>query len=365
MAVWADKPLPEMVERLLFSTDVLRSYTAEWRVSRREARLQLEYSCRMSNARFAALEELVRANLTSDWTVPFWHERTRNVDISVGETSLTVDTDADYRPGGSVIIWKGCEEYEVATIDTVGSGLVTLTAPVSASYEAAAVMPAYEAYIMEPVATGRANRGLMDISVKFELRETVDVGATVWSTYLGYEVLNCASGYISRLQGVIRPTVEYIDSTLGTVVIENMRTVEDSMFSVELINHAWDAKQFLCQVRGRDYPFWVKAWGGQLEVESALSASNQITVNSSLSAAGLVDRHIVVDGIYRQITAAVDVTGDMQTLTLDSALGADVAAGAPTALIRLVRADSDEVEFKYTHGFKSGLTFPVIEVQAA
>ena len=365
MPTWVDKPLPEMVERLWFSTDVLRPYRGEWRAVRRDSRLELNMTFRMSDERFSRLRQTILANVAADWVVPFWHERTRRLSLTNGQTVIPVNTDADYRVGGLAMIWSSCDDYETATIDSVGVGSITLSAGLGVDYVGAAVMPAHNAFINGSIQVGRQNRNLIEFSLIFQLRDAGSLGATVWTTYQGYEVLNCENGYLSRLEGIIRPNIEYMDSDLGPVVLEEARAEVDQLYAVELSKHAWDVKQFLHKIRGRDMPFWVKAWGGRLHVDAAGSGSNTIQIDESLAVADWVGRHIVVDGIYREVTAAVDLTGAKQNLTLDSVLGADVAAGAPCHLLMLVRCDSDDIEISHVHGFSNSVSFPVMEDQAA
>lgn len=367
MATFAEKPLPEMTERLLFSTDVLRPFQDEYRVWRRDPRTEVVYTLRLSDERFAALEETIYDNLTAtDWVVPFWHERTGDLDLTIGQTVLPVDVNADYRVGGTAMIWQGCDTYETATIASIGASSITISGGLSRSYTEAAVMPAHTCFISAPINTGRQFRGLMDLEITFQLVTSADLGSTVWSTYSGYEVLSCASGYLSRLDGVIFPNVEYLGTDFGPVVQETIRSTHDTLFAVELSGKHWEIKRFLHQVRGRDKPFWAKAWGAQLEAQAASSGAGTITVDTARPAADYANRHIFIDGQYRQITSAADDSpATTQTLTLDSNLSADVAAGAPVALISRVRADTDEIEIQHKHGFASRVSFPVVEDRAA
>lgn len=362
MPVLSEKPLPEMIERLVFATDVARPFAGEFRTSLRDPRTQIEMSLRLPDERFASLEETIRDNLKTNWSVPFWHERTRSVDLTVGQTDIPVSTAADYRASGEAIVWQGCDTYEVVTVSSVGSSTITIPSPgLSASYTDAAVMPLHQAFILAPPVLRRANRGLMEVGLFFQLRQNADLGATVWTTYRGYQVLACG-GIISALEGAIVPPVEYIDSGLGVVTIENARATDDLRFAIELSDQAWNIKRFMHEVRGRDYPFWVRAWGGRLTLLSGqLAAYDQITVSTTRPAADLVGRHVSVNGIYREISAASDNSSDT-TLTLDSALGADVAAGAPVHLLNFVRAEADEVEIQHRHGFASSIVLPVVEV---
>lgn len=361
MAFLAEKPLPEMSERLLFSTDVQRPYSGEFRTWRRDPITRLAYTYRMTDARFAAAEEAIRADIaTKTWSVPHWHERTRGLTLTAGQTVINVDTEADYREGESALVWKGCEAYELVTIASVGASSITVAA-LGASYTGAAVMPANAGSIVS-VDLGRASRGLMDLSVTYEINAPADLAATVWAEYDSYEVLGCSGAYLSPLQGVIFPNVERI-SGLGPVTLETTRDLEDLFFAVELSGHAWDVKRFLHQVRGMDHPFWVKAWGGALTVQAASSGAGSVTVNKTRAAAYMENRHIVIDGQYRQITAASD-GASTQTLTLDGNLSAGVAAAAPTSLLSLVRANADEIEIQHRHGFSSRVVIPVVEERA-
>ncbi len=361
MPVLVEKPLPEMTEIIEAWTSVQRAYASEYRTSLRGTpRHMVSLSFRLPDDRWQVLYDTLRASLHADWTVPQWHERTRNLDLSAGQTSITCNTEADYRVGGLAIVWKGCAEYETVTVADVGPTSITVSA-LSASYTDAAVMPANPYFIMGEVATSRANRGLIGCTIPFQARAASDLAASPWGTFQTYDILGCASGYLSPLQGMIRPVVEYVDNGAGPVVLEPQRSTDDDLQAVEVSGHAWKVKQFLHRVRGPDRPFWVKEWGGALDVQAALAGATTIIVAKTRAAANLVGRRVVVAGEYFEILGAVD-GGATVSLNLDGPLGANIPAGAPCGLLRLVRLDADEVQIAHKHGFAARTQFPVMVV---
>lgn len=362
-----EHPMPEMVERMIFPSDIARPLGSdEYRFWHREPRLQLVYNFVLHEARFAQLEETIYDNIDASWDVPFWHERTRNLDITIGQTVIAVDTDAEYQVGEKVMIWQACDTYELGTVQTVGAGSVTLSSGASASYTNAAVMPCRTGFIAAPMEIGRRFRGLLSFQITFEMTNHYDISGSPWGTYSSYEILSCASGYLSPLTGSIVPNVEYYGQRLGPVVIERGRDEPDFGYAVEIANHAWDLKQFLYQIAGRDYPFWTKIWGGQMTPQAASSGSGTITVNGTRPVADLANRHIFIDGQYRQISSASDNTDGTQTLTLSANLSANVAAGAPVSLIQRCRVDSETISISHNQDMRSSRAlFPIVEDKAA
>lgn len=354
------KPLPEVTERLTFSTDIARTLTNEMRTSGSLGRTEIDYALTLTTDQYADFEEVIRDNTDADWDVPMWHERTRRVDLSSGATVVTATAEADYRVGGKLMIWGGCDAYELATIDSISGDTITLTAGVSANYTRAAVMPVHTCFLSAPVSRQKSQRGLLRVGVTFQLRETVDLAASPWGTYDGYEILGCSGASVTRLSGFIRPTLNYIDSGVGLVETVRDRSLDDYGQEAEITNHTWNVKRFLHQVRGRAAPFWVKAWGGELVIAAALAADTDVQVTTDRPAVDFVGRHVIIDGLYREVTAATG-TGTV-TLTLDSALGQDVAAGAPASLLALVRSDSDVIETRF--GLAANRTkFAVLSVE--
>lgn len=366
MPVLKYKPLPEQKEELSFFTNVLRSFSTETRVKLRPPRTRVTYRFVLSDAQYADFEETLRDNLQADWTVPLWYEATRGFSASSGATSLTCNTDADYRVGSEVLIWKGCEEYETAALSAVGSGSVTASGAIGATYSNAAIMPAHDGYMAAPAQISRTVKGWVSVGLTFELRASPDLSATGWASYDGYEVLGCSSAVLSNLAGLIAVPVEYVDSGVGPVALVQKRSTPDVAFEVAMADTVdrFKRKQFLHQIAGKKFAFWVRSWGGKIPLAVSVGASDTtISVTPTKPISDYIGRHIEIDGLYREITNAVDA-GATYTLTIDNPPGQAITATAYCTFLSLVRSNADNFEIAHHPGLVSSVNIPVIEVAA-
>jgi len=364
--LWPFRPVPSSTETLSWRTDVMGSAASEMRVSLREARQAITYSYAARDPKMAQMEWLVREYPLGDWYVPLWFEATDPQPIGTADTVLSVNTDAHYFAGGFLAIWGGCDNVVVCEIDAVADGAVTLTAAVGTTFASAFVMPVRTAWMDGGLRFSRIReRGISDVAVTFQVRDSDEPADTPYTQYLDLDLVK-KCGTVEPLAAAVAPDYVAIDNAFGPVVLQSNADFIASRHSMiwRLQDNLWTRRKWLHYLRGRDRPFWLADWQKDFTLAAPITAAgtNVTVVKIAPVVASLVGRHILIDdgtATPREITAAID-SGANHVLTI-APLGRDVSV-ARIGLLRMVRLDSDVIEFAHVHGFYTQTRIPLVEV---
>lgn len=367
---WSFRPLPDSIEALSWSTDILRSGESELRVSLRPARQSFTYGYNLRDARNARAEGILRAAQREMFLVPVWAEGTNVGAVSGAATAISVDTDADYRVGYPAVVWGGCDDFVFCQVSAIEDGLLTFAVPVGRSFASARVMPLRLCYLSD--AGFRSDRirerGISAASVTFVSVDEPPSEATPFPQYLGLDLV-CKCGTVEPLTASFVPSTGFIDSDLGPVALEAIRDPIDARYTMVWrmrgLAKLWERRRWLHLIRGRDRAFWLADWQRDLVLQAPVGgAATTILVAPILPRlADYVGRHILIDDgteTPRAITAAVQ-SGVNHQLTI-AALGRTVPVTARVSFLRKVRLDTDLIEFAHRHGFYSQARLPLIEV---
>ncbi|PHS21737.1 MAG: hypothetical protein COA84_15090 [Robiginitomaculum sp.] len=368
MQIWPFTPLANIVETLAWHTNVLQSRTSEDALSLRVPRQGFTYRFSFDDRQMAIAEGLYRSNPTGDWLVPVWPERTLVSNIATADTSLVVNTAADYRIGGRAVIIYGQDLVQEITTVAVGVASIDLSAPVGENIAQSAVAPLRVAYCATGLKVDRQFQGRTIVTMGFQVRDNLEIPETPYVQYLGLDVLTDPSLTVRPLSGNIVMPTTLIDNGFGPVVIENIRDVMRGRHAAEFLDATpearWRRKKWLFYLNGRQRHFWLPTWADDLVLTGPVSAvSNSITVNPILpNVADYVGRHIMVEGdpaIYREVTSAV-VSGLNHRLYL-SPLGVDIPEGR-VGFLNKVRMDADTVEINHEATMRSRTGLQLMEV---
>jgi hypothetical protein len=364
--LWPFRPVPASTETLAWETNVIKTPTSERRISIRPARQAITYSYLLRDEENAEAEWLVRNYPRGDWWVPLWFEASPAQSFTTSQTVLTVDTNAHYFAGDSLVIWESCTETTIREIASVAEGEVTLTAAVGSDIAKAIVMPLRTAWMEGGLRQSRIReRGITDVAVTFQVRDVSPAGESPWPQYLSLDLVT-KCGTVEPLAAAIAPVFNIIDNGSGPVALEPQDEFIASRHSMSwrLQSNLWERRQWLHFIRGRDRAFWLADWQKDFTLVNPISAAGTtITVRKITPvAADLIGKHILIDDgtkTTRQITNAVN-SGANQVLTI-AAVGRDIAA-AKISLLRKVRFDSDVLELAHQHGFYTAVRIPLVEV---
>jgi len=140
--VWPFCPSVPMLEALEWFTDARTSHSGLDARARYRNKPRRTYEVRavLPHPDYTRAANILFDGASYPWAMPIWPERTVGVNVSAGAGSLTVDT-ATASYGDLAIIWQSPTAWEVVDIATVGSGTLTLSGTVQASYTDARIMP--------------------------------------------------------------------------------------------------------------------------------------------------------------------------------------------------------------------------------
>lgn len=363
---WVVRPDGAVLERLEWSTDVLGSYDGgEQRVRLRGVpRRWIEYDFALSGRERRAVENVLHAWQAQPWIVPVWTDaQPLAAALTAGATTIACDTTTrDFREGGLVGVGTGPLAYELAEIDSIASGALTLAAPLAGNW------PAYstEVWPMRPftmAAEARLRRFTgADAFGRVQLlcTEACDWPLPSETTYRGLPVLVQAPNWTQDVEaGYLRKLAE-LDAGTGLIYRD-----EEGSGAIMMQSHRWlldgraqidDFRRWLYARRGRLSAFWLPSFADDLRiVADVASAATSIDVehcgysDNIAQDVGRRDVRIVLlngTAYHRRITASSEISASVERLVIDTALGADVAASQVAAVhfLNAVRLEADAAE---------------------
>jgi len=387
----AQKPL---VERVAWMTDILEARGGlEQRIAVREAPRQ-SFTARYlaQGLSQATMEALLFEWLGRVFAVPAWEDRRYLVaDAAIGATVLKVDetTYADFRAGGLVSLWHAYDDFEMAEIQSIGTGTLTLARPLEKAHAAGVtvVVPARLAQARDGVEQKRHPSNVVETVVQWQAAEFKDFAvddATLTADgvqfYRSAPVLmepNILNGEID--QRVIKK-VRTIDADTGIFRVVLPRAVPElgsvRGWAVES-PAAWARlRRFIHSMRGRQRAFWAPTW--QYDITLQVAATNGSTslqienigytrfVQQRVPRADIMIRLKTGTTLFRRIdTSAEAPDGSYETLTIDSAVPQTID---PTdvdriSFLEMVRFNADEIEFTHLGQARVEVVVPVAGVR--
>lgn len=374
--LWQYSPLLSGSEVLSFETGVSTTGDSDYRTSQRPARQMLDYRYSFDADQAARAEARFRSAPLDDWLVPVWFERTLvYTAVGAADTVVSVDTNADYRDGGQAVAILSDDEFAILEIETVGAGVLNLSAPVGVALAGTdrnpvAVAPLRTAFFADGLRPERVLVDYTTMSATFHVRDGIDLATSPYDQHDGIDVLTDPSVIVAPLSGSFVQAAHFIDNGSGPVAIEPTRSVLDARYSIAFIDAGpaarWARKRWLHSQRGRDGMFWLPSWSDDLRLAAPIMAADTaITVVPLFdSLADYVGRHILIDDgagyLYREITAAILSGSDHRIFITPT--GRDISA-ATLSFLNRVRLDADQLTLEQS-GIETRLSASVKEVAA-
>jgi hypothetical protein len=377
LVVWGVDPdwSDPLTERTQYLTDVLVAYRAQEQrvVLRTRPRTHLAYRVMPTDRReAAAIEALLYGQQSHVFGVPFWPDaQPITEDAAVGTSTLSCETTyRKFRPGGPVALWRDLSTSEVATVLTVASDSLTLTAPLSATWIADGRTYAIPLLIGRwegDASLGRLSPTAWELDAAFQCAAAPDVEPADPPIVYGYDVLEVEPNTLQDRVSQYRRIVQLIDGQTGRIRSLDRSGVAISQTTgflwtlngrVEIAAYrAWGALR-----RGRQTPFWLPTWQHDLIQAEDLEAGGFMI---AIAKTGYVPYQFpqgarralcitMLDGsgarYYRRVLYAME--GDTtDTLILDGPLNPDAAIPAGTCMLsflQLVRLNTDELELVWS-----------------
>lgn len=381
VSVMAWRPQIPVDETWEWMTNVMTSYNyTEQRVKLRDTPRQTSRYRILPNTKESstALISTILGWIGNWWAVPTWTEqRLVSFLITAGDLSISVDTSlGDFHTGWRAIVWEGWNHYEVVNVSEVQSNQLLLSTEVLKSFtKAAIVAPVHLGMLASkvPNLARTCNRSVIDLS--FQLIDTsVPAGyvpSTLYKTYEVLEDLNYTIGGISANQEITRP-VTFLDNGQGLIEVQSrdVASLNDTLGKyLNSDQQIWDYKTWLASLGGRLKPFWIFSWTPDIIITLPFLASDiDLTIQDFRYNKYFADSarrvHLAFVNksggyLYREIVSSTE-----DTITLDSSLGFDGSMDDLTMIcfLKLVRFNSDEVNFHWVDGTNVQISTPVVMV---
>ena len=382
------KPEVPYTERLQFLTDVMPKESGkEQRIKLRKNPRQLfDWRVRIDDGTFdkGRMDTLLFDWQSRTWGVPIWHEATElSVAATAGDLTINVGTtaDADYRVDELVMIYTDGENFDVQTIDSFTATTITLKNAILNSYAVGAdVAPLRTANMKKQVGASRFRSADQELIASFRILDNDSdlADVTGWDTYNSKILLDTCN--VMRGQSLEESYLRDIIVMDGSVGLTSQDSPWDNgKRSTTLTLRAnsraevWNLRQLMHHLGGRQVSFYVPTFGQDLISTTALATASQDLVITNVGYTQFVRErqprnHIwvrLVDGtvLTREITGAVETSSTLETLTIDSPWGQDIALADIDRISYLeeVRFNSDTISIEYARGERQVyLSAPII-----
>lgn len=357
--VWPFQPIKKLTEIREWRTDLLRAKSAEQRIAlRREARRIFALDHRLDAQQYSSAQEIIRR--FEDFLVPDWTQIVR-VDVSPG-SQVFIPFDADCYDSSAydqAILWQGPGAFEVIDLIDMSSSDSGITAIVSGTWTNVRLMPLLPAIAPDGFTAQRLTKQHASGSIRFDITNNPHDPATAYPQYRGHDVMTDCPKLAGGLQESLAWPIELVDNETGLFYGLRDRIVPDATFTLR-----WRVFG-LCAIRalrrwfdsriGRQKAFWISSRGRDFELAQAIVAAS-LTIKI-LQLPGVLplarndfDIEIVTTAgieIRRRVVSWVLSVGNTITLTLDAAVGVNIAVAAIRRIsnLRCVRLNADRVEF--------------------
>ncbi len=361
-----------VIERLEWKTDVLLAYGgSEQRVALRQTpRRSIEFGFLSGDAtKRRVLEAQIWANGAQLWQLPIWTDATPSTAaISSGATTIFVDTNyRDFFAGGQALLLTDTSSL-VVDIDSLTGSQLNISDPVVGNWPIETmIVPVRPAHLEPSQSVSRFTGDSVYGSARFLLDDISSVTPeTPAATYRSYPVLTIPSNWTQDLTTEYQRKLDVVDFGNGGIYRD-----DESGLPVLVQSHVWALegraaiyafRRWLYARRGRLNALWIPSFMPDVVLVALVDSS---AVQLDVAFFGYSDLYVqainrrdlrieLVDGsvFYRRIIASAVIDASTEQLTINSALGVDVAPGdvARISFMMLGRLDTDAIELAWYWG---------------
>lgn len=359
-------PEKKIREELAWLTDVHRAINGkEQRIALRKNPRQL-YD--LGFLREDGIERQRLENLIFDWQarlfgLPVWTDvMYLTSDVSISDTTINVDDTsyADLRDGGLAIIWTSETEYEILNIDTVSTSSFTLSSGATKAFTAGTqVFPMRIAHVEAPPRIRRHPVGAVNYRIRFLVTDNdanlADVSA--YSSFNSKVLLDDPNFVSETVAESYDRNVQIFDGETGLLSQiskwDVSRRGSAKRFRSQNRQALWQIRQLLHALRGRQVSFYLPTFAKEFTLDQPLVISS---VTMDIVNVGYTDftnsrqprnvlRVVETDGTktIRTVSAAAELSEDVERLTVDSGWPANIAIADVERIdvVEKVRFDTD------------------------
>lgn len=388
--IWRPDWSGGVVERLAWSTDVQssRDGSEERHRSRQVPRQSMQFSTIVSEDEARKLDSLLWAHQSDEWLMPVWWDVSRlTADAAPGAFSLSLDIDyRDFRAGSDawiLLLDPSTGDYHASTVSLASSDTIGLDTATTQDWpEGSLAYPARIVRIGDSQGLDHPTAGRSTLGVR---AETVDTEAAIAdtdpdgdgssTTYRSLAVLDLEPNRKNPIGASFERLTKRVDFGIGRWAVADQGgrafTARSQEHQLKTRAKRWAFRQWLEHLAGRYQAFWCSTHEADLELVADIgSTDTTIRVGrldySTRYAQQLGRQDIDIklkDGThyYRRITGATTVDADTEDLTIDSALGAAVAASdvAKISWLEQVRLGADAVELSHRTAAVTEIAMPL------
>lgn len=257
-------------------------------------------------------------------------------------TSVSCETDGyDFADGGKAVLYESPTSWEIIHIATVGTSTLVLSAATVASWPAGTrLYPLRRARLAQPVQMTDLTDDVMSaqVSVLFDEPCSWPAAWPVAVTYRTHPVLDLRGDESKSPGHQYERLITRVDDDFGPVYYNDQASMPFRGQSMQWLVSGRDdharLRSFLYALAGRAGQVWVPSWQADVHLIANVGASDTTLsvawMGNTLFGQQAVNRRDLrlelFDGtvFYRRVTASISA-GSAETLTMDSALGQDVA----------------------------------------
>lgn len=386
--IWPYRPDGAVTERLEWRTDVLSAQDGgEQRLRLRTwPRRTLEHDVLLEERDARTAENLIRAHQADDWHLPLWMDGgPLAVTHPAGAVQLQLPhpvAGRDYAVGRQVLLCSATDPYrtELADVAVLGVDDLTLDQPLVSSWPAGSlVMPVRSARLSASLDLRRFTGGAWYGRLGWTLTGLHPWTEAAETDYRGYPVCELASNWDVDPQMTLARELRTIDNELAPPWWRSDVTVPDTTQTVRwaVEERAWiDAlRQWFYARRGRQRAFWYASGMRDLVLRATVAAQAITLVIERCGYAEHIQQGVgrrdicvqLVDGsrLLRRITASSVIDDATESITLDAALGVQLAPldVAAISFLQLRRLDTDAIDLEWRRFDQVDTSFTVRDVR--
>lgn len=345
-------------------TEVQQSYdgSEHRRQLRQYPRRFVEFKLTLSGQNKQLFENLLAAKQGEVLFLPLWHEKsTLLAQTGGGDSVLNLNTaNRSFLIGGHAIVFTDSLNYEIVTITNKSADTLTISPAIVGSFAAnTAVYPLVLARLEESVKPNRRSSNVLQSTLNFWLEENCPAFTAVdfSDTYRTAPLLDTRNNWSRQINSEYNRQLETIDfQVFGRFIDDQSNTPTvflDYHFILKTLAERHAFMEHLYALAGKWSSVWVPTGQHDLALASPITSGNNfISVHyCGLSAYGLSaprqDIKITLKNgdVYLRRILYVDVIGDVEILTLDSVIAANIAVSDVLIIsyLMLMRLSADSV----------------------
>lgn len=314
--------------------------------------------------------------------LPMWHEaRLLTAPVTLGDTTVYLDTRyADFRAGGSVMLWKSPSSYDALTVVTVNEDSLVLESGTTQAYtvDETLVLPLRTAVVDSSLSADKHTTGLEDWNVVFTVldNETDFADSSSYLLHNSKVLLDDPNRMDSTLPDGLFREMGRLDNEVGVPVQysdwDASRSVTRKSWVCNTPAQVWRVRQLLHALRGSAVSFYMPTFYPDLV--AVAFASDSLDIERCGYTSFVLGREPqkslwleLTDGsiVTRQVVGQEVIDGTTERLTVDTGwpYSIDPANVVRISFLRLCRIADDEVVLEHHQAGAAIISANVLAVQ--